>query len=398
MRRRVRVLILTFIESLATILLERGLYFFTEDRLEFSSSANLWLALVFGVLYVIGALVSHPIAHRLGERRVLYGSLILALVCHVSLAVCPLSLMGPALWVLFPLIALSTGLKWPVIESYMGAGHDVKRTLKMVGRFNITWSSAVPVALVISGPMIAIHPATMFVAAAVLNVVALVMTASLPKVPPYLADDHPDRISPELIARYKPMLTSSRWSMLPAYALLFLLAPLLPIVFNRFALPVEQATAAAALVDVGRVATFVLLGFWTAWHGRWWPMGVAMVTLPIGFAAAMFGPSLPIVLGGELLFGFAAGMTYYAALYYAMVVRAGSVDAGGVHEGLIGGGFAIGPMIGLIGMGIAGASEPTVSSVAVTVLPFVVLCTVLAAWPMFRSLMSGRAGSPSADH
>jgi hypothetical protein len=59
---------LTFIESFSTLLLERGIYFYTRERFAFSASDNLWLALAFGVLYASGAAASHPLARLGGER------------------------------------------------------------------------------------------------------------------------------------------------------------------------------------------------------------------------------------------------------------------------------------------------------------------------------------------
>ena len=59
---------LTFIESVGTVLLERGLYFYTENVLAFSDAKNLWLALAFGVTYVVGAISSHRVCLRVSER------------------------------------------------------------------------------------------------------------------------------------------------------------------------------------------------------------------------------------------------------------------------------------------------------------------------------------------
>ena len=41
------------------------------------------------------------------------------------------------------------------------------------------------------------------------------------------------------------------------------------------------------------------------------------------------------------------GVTYYAAIYYALALGRAEVEAGGTHEALIGGGYMVGPGIGL---------------------------------------------------
>ena len=50
--------VLTFFESIAATLIQRGLYFYTHEQLGFSQSHNLWIAFGFGVTYIAGAMVS----------------------------------------------------------------------------------------------------------------------------------------------------------------------------------------------------------------------------------------------------------------------------------------------------------------------------------------------------
>jgi len=83
------------------------------------------------------------------------------------------------------------------------------------------------------------------------------------------------------------------------------------------------------------------------WVGKRALLVMSLLAMPVGFCLLLSGTSLSMVLLGELCFGLGAGMTYYAALYYAMVVKRAAVHAGGGHEGLIGSGFVIGPLVGL---------------------------------------------------
>ena len=120
-------------------------------------------------------------------------------------------------------------------------------------------------------------------------------------------------------------------------------------------LDVALATPAAALFDVVRVTSFIVLGrTGRAWRGRPLPLAITAILLPIGFLMILFGSSLGTVLVGELVFGAASGFAYTAALSYAMVVKNASVDAGGKHEGLIGLGLGLGPLAGIVGYGLAG--------------------------------------------
>jgi len=155
---------------------------------------------------------------------------------------------------------------------------------------------------------------------------------------------------------------------------------------------VTAATALSAVLDGVRTASFLGLGLWVGWHNRRWTQVAVIFGLPLGFFLTLFGPNFAAALGGgsglglatvlvgEVVFGVVAGTTYYAALYYAMVVKNAAVEAGGAHEGLIGAGFAIGPLAGLAGGWIAPLVGGPVAGMAVGIAPIIVVSSVGAVW------------------
>jgi hypothetical protein len=175
---------------------------------------------------------------------------------------------------------------------------------------------------------------------------------------------------------------------------LFLLAPLMPEIFQRLRLDVALATPAAALFDVVRVTSFIVLGqTGRAWRGRALPLALTALLLPIGFLMVLFGSSLGTVLAGEVVFGAASGFAYTAALSYAMVVKNASVDAGGAHEGLIGLGLGLGPLAGIVGyalsdhrLAVSGAKLGYIQGTLIAVLPLLCACVIGALRPMPRLL------------
>jgi MFS family permease len=384
---RKRVLWLSFIESFATILIERAIYFFSHERLGYSPAQNLALALVFGVTYTGGAASSHFLARRLGDRPALGAALVVLFALHGLMALSP---SGMALTLAFAAVGFVEGAKWPIIESYVGAGLEPREQLGAVGRFNVSWALAVPLALAVAGPIIASSwPAFLFVLAALINLLALGLLATLPSAAPHLEATHPARLEAAPLGKYEALLASSRWTMLSSYTLMFLLAPLLPVVFARLGRPVAEATLWVSCMDGVRVLTFASLAIYSGWHGRSWPLVVAAIGLPLGGAAIIGGTSLAWVLAGEVVFGVLAGVTYHAALYYAMVVKNAAVDAGGGHEGLIGIGLTLGPGVGLLGDFMArDAAGPWI---ALAVAPI-----VLASWyGSLRALARARVGALS---
>lgn len=366
---RRRVLVLSFIESFATILLERAIYFYSHERLGYSRAQNLGLALVFGLTYAVGAALSHGFARRLGDRRALCATLIALLLLHVAMTAAPGGVLLP---IGFAAVGFFEGAKWPVVESYVGAGLEPGQQLGAVGRFNVSWAFAVPLALAASGPLIASgEPAVLFLSAALANVLALLLCATLPEAAPHLESTHPALLGAAESARYGALLVASRWTMLSSYALMFLLAPLLPEVFQRLGRPVAEATLWASSMDAVRVLTFASLAVLSGWRGRIAPLLLGALGMPVGFALIVSGQSLASVILGEVVFGVFIGITYHLALYYALVVKNAAVDAGGGHEGLIGLGLAIGPAVGLLGDYLAGEGSSQLAFILLAAAPLV---------------------------
>jgi predicted MFS family arabinose efflux permease len=383
---------ITFLESIGTGILQRGIYFYTHEQLGFGELANLFVALAYGAVYVGGALKSHAAANRWGERTVMTATLVGLLILHTTLALSP---SAAVLCVGFVLSAGLRGLGWPLFESYVSAGRTPREILSAVGGYNVSWACAMPIAVGVSGPIISsAWPFLLFAVPATINVVAIALVRLIPARPSHLDHAHPERPAEAELRRIGGLLVSARWSMLAGYGLLFLLAPLMPVIFQRLHLDVALATPAAALFDVVRVTSFIVLGrTGRAWRGRALPLAITAVLLPLGFLMVMFGSSLGVVLMGELIFGAASGFAYTAALSYAMVVNNASVDAGGAHEGLIGLGLGLGPLAGIIGYSLSGhrlvASGLEIGHVQgtlIAVLPLLFACVIGALRPMPRLL------------
>lgn len=385
------MLTVTFLEMFSTILVERAVYFYSHDELQFSQEENLWLALAFGCLYVVGALASHPLALRRRERPVLLA----AVVAQVGFFALLASWTWPVvLFVGNAALGFLNGLKWPIIESYVSAGRDPRGTSRAVGAFNVTWASTVPLSLVAAGPIIAWWARGLFVLAAAMNAASLCLVVRFSPRPAYLPHGHPDRPAEDSVVRLRVLLRASRWFLLAGYALMWILAALLPAVLWELGFDARWRPAVSGVMDAVRLVTFLALGMWAGWHGRLSTLALGLVGLPAGFFLAVFSPDLGGVLGGwggaacvlagEVIFGISLGTTYTAALYYAMVIKSASVDAGGAHESLIGTGFTAGPIAGLVGMGLSGPLGSRVLGTVAGVAPLVLLCAAGAGWAVLR--------------
>jgi hypothetical protein len=381
-----RLLLTVFTTSFSGTLLQRGAYFYTHQVLGFSQAQNLWLALLIGVTYVAGASASHPLSARFGERRSLV-SLLFALVgIHLLMAAVPSALL---LVVALAAIGLLEGAMWPLFESYMSAGETPRNLGRILSLYNMTWALSVPLSLALAGAIIASgSPRLLFVVGAGLFGLVALACRAFPAQPAHLEADHVERPNAAVLDSYRPLLTASRVAMLLSYALMYVLAPLMPEIMKGVGLDTASAARAASLLDVARLACFVALFAWSGWHSRKLPIFLAITALPLGFALVLLGSSLAPVVIGEVLFGAAAGLLYTAALYYAQVVQNASVDAGGAHEALIGLGYALGPGAGLVGTALAHGAGPGNAAYAqgmsMATLPLVAVCSCAALWQLVR--------------
>ncbi|MEM1212709.1 MAG: MFS transporter [Planctomycetota bacterium] len=339
------LLFITGLENVASALIQVSLYFYTAERLGFSTTENLLLALLHGSAYIAGALLSHPLTKRLRERPALLGVFLIQIALIGSLALTP---NKPAVFALSTAALFVFGIKWPIIESFVVAGQTPRQAARSVGAFNLVWSTGVALAAAGSGLLIQLGPATLFLTSIAATVVSLLTAAAvLPRRLTHLADDHPERPDPDATARLQALLASARWSLLSSYLFIQVLFPVLPGLLEGLGLSITAATVLASVMLWTRVAAFAVLERYPGWHGKPGLLAAAVLLLPLGAITVLTVPSLTAVLLGQLVFGVALGISYYAALYYAMVLKNAAVDAGGAHEAVIGAGFLTGPVVGL---------------------------------------------------
>ena len=385
-----RLLIFTFIEEFATVLVHRGVYFYTREALGFGENENLLLALCMGAVYVIGALPSHRTAKWLGNRR--------AVLCLLATQILMLALVyhWPRGWILtagFLVFSCLNAMMWPIVESYVSAGLTPMEASRAIGKFNVAWSVSVPLSVWASGPIIHHLGAGLFLCAAGGMVVPILLVLGLQPKPPCLAADHPERPSPGRIRWLSALMVSSRSSMVAGYAMLFVLSPLLPVLLSNLGYTVVAQTALAGCLDAGRAVIFAAMQKTQYWHGRRSVLALVAILMPMGFLLALSGGQGGVIAVGLLLFGASHGVSYYASLYYAMVTGSAAVKSAGMHEGLVGAGFVLGPTSALVGRQLGSLWHHAAAGILAGVATIVVAGALGGLWPLLRASRTGSENS-----
>ncbi|HVR62046.1 MAG TPA: hypothetical protein VMU50_09115, partial [Polyangia bacterium] len=145
------VLATTFFGSVSGGAFWAGIFFVTARRYGFSPAQNLILASAMGAVYALAALSVGRLLRALGGRVQPRAALTTTLGLWGAGSLLPLlGRSSPALlWVTALIGALSSALTWPIVESYLSAGRHGARMRTAIGRFNITWTPATAVSLLV---------------------------------------------------------------------------------------------------------------------------------------------------------------------------------------------------------------------------------------------------------
>lgn len=364
------LLCISFLASLGTGVMWNGISFVAKDEFGWGEAANFALLAVTAAIYAVAALAVGKLVRAASGRLSPRGAVALALgsmgLGCVPIAIWPTPAM---LWLAACVASVAAASLWPIIEAYVAGGRHGAPMRSALGWWNLCWTIAVPVAMALMGPLLATGHAVLAIAVlAPLNAVALAFVPALPRQP---AAHDVEHAAAEMTEEYPHLLRSVR-ALLPfSYVLVGALSPLMPYRLADLGVDLGWQTPIVAAWMIGRIFVLTLLWRTSFWHGRWGTLLVGALCLLAGFAAVVLSPTLWLLLAGLTAFGVGMGVIYYAAIYYALSVGHAEVDAGGTHEALIGAGYTLGPLIGLVAFtlqeGRAGASWLVVGTFVVSI-------------------------------
>jgi hypothetical protein len=353
------VLAVTFTASLSGGVFWQAIFFLTAGHYRFSESRNLVLAAAMGAIYAATAAAAGNLVRRLSSSP--RAALMAVLAAWTLAAVLPLGARHheAALWAAAFLGAAASALTWPIVESYLSAGRHGAEMRAAIGVFNVTWTPATALALLLMPIVSKAGPLAPLVLSAAGSVAALAATFALPRYP---GAHEPEAAQAAVGREYGFLVRAASWLLPMSYILCAVMSPLLP---HRLA-SVGAGPAAAGVAALWMVARFAtLLTMWRTgfWHGRWATLALGAAAIALGLATILLAPSLVVLAAGLLLFGVGMGLTYCAAIYYSLSVGHAAVDAGGNFEALIGFGYFVGPVIGLGAQAIATPAHATSATV-----------------------------------
>ena len=295
------VLTVTFAGWLSGGVFWQAIFFLTAEHYRFTPERNLTLAAAMGAIYAVAAAGAGVLVRRFSSSSSPRAVLMAALATWTVAAGMPLAAAHSetVLWAAALLGAAASAVTWPIVESYLSAGRHGAEMRAAIGWFNVTWTPATALALLLMPIVSQAGSLAALVLSAAGSVAALAATFALPAHPAA----HGAEAAQAAVGReYAHLRRAGSWLLPMSYILCAVMSPLLP---HRLVAVGSGAGAGGvgALWMVARFAT--LLAMWRTgfWHGRWATLALAAGALAVGLAAVMLAPSLAVLAGGLILFG-----------------------------------------------------------------------------------------------
>jgi predicted MFS family arabinose efflux permease len=333
-------------------------FFLFRDRHGFGNLGNLGVAALMGLVIALASWRAGKLAQNRGCIRTMFAGLlgmILALAAGAFFPSLPVQLAVLVFW------AASQFMVWPALEALVTEGVSGRARAHLVGVYSVVWATCSALSYFFggavfewlgSGSIFWLPPGLHLLQIAILwrfargHQAVAVTPASLPPL-----NECPPALKPGVDPRSFQRMA---WLANPfACVAAFTLLAMIPELARRMGLSTTMAGLFGSIWFFARLAAFVVMWQWPGWHYRFrWLLG-GYLLLIMGFATALTADGLLWLGVGQVGFGLAVGLLYYASLFYSMDVGEARAEQGGIHEAMMGAGNFVGPGIGALSLLIA---------------------------------------------
>jgi predicted MFS family arabinose efflux permease len=337
-------------------------FFLFRDRHGFADIGNLGVAALMGLVIALASWRGGKFAQRCGCFPVMAAGLlgmIVALLIGACFPSLPVQLAVMVVWV------ASQFIVWPALEALVTDGAVGTARAHIVGIYSVVWASCSALSyffggglfeLLGSGSIFWLPPGFHMVQLLILWRYGHRSSRSTATSVPELSVKHETqavggRLSPRCFQRMA-------WLANPfACVAAFTLLAMIPELARKMGLSTTVAGWFCSIWFFARLVAFVVMWKWPGWHYRFrWLLG-GYLLLIAGFASVLTADGLLWLGVGQVAFGLAVGVLYYASLFYSMDVGEARAEQGGIHEAMMGAGNFLGPGIGALSLLIVPQSQ-----------------------------------------
>jgi predicted MFS family arabinose efflux permease len=333
-------------------------FFLFRDRHGFGNLGNLGVAALMGLVIAVASWRAGKLAQRRGCIRTMFAGLcgmIVALAIGAFFSSLPVQLAVLVVW------AASQFMVWPALEAQMTEGTSGAARAHLVGIYSVVWATCSALSYFFGGVLFErLGSGSIFWLPPGLHVLQIAVLwgwARRHRETPAAPAPQPPLVAEPPVLRHGPDPRSFQrmaWLANPfACVAAFTLLAMIPELARRMGLSTTQAGLFCSIWFFARLAAFVVMWRWPGWHYRFrWLLG-GYLLLIMGFVTVLTAEGLWSLGVGQVAFGLAVGVLYYASLFYSMDVGEARAEQGGIHEAMMGAGNLVGPGIGALSLLIA---------------------------------------------
>jgi predicted MFS family arabinose efflux permease len=330
-------------------------FFLFRDRHDFGNLGNLGVAALMGLVIALASWRGGKLAQRHGCVRTMVAGL-LGMIVALAIGACfsslPVQLAVLVLW------AASQFMVWPALESIVTEGVSGTVRANLVGVYSVVWATCSALSYFFGGGLFEwLGSGSIFWLPPGLHLLQLVVLWGYARrhgeAPPVLLRESPPReeMPPASRGACPRSFQRMAWIANPfACVAAFTLLAMIPELARRMGLSVTMAGFFCSIWFFARLAAFVVMWRWPGWHYRFRWLLVGYLLLIVGFATVLTADGLLWLGAGQVAFGLAVGVLYYASLFYSMDVGEARAEQGGIHEAMMGAGNFVGPGIGALSL------------------------------------------------
>jgi predicted MFS family arabinose efflux permease len=334
------------------------IFFLFRDRHGFRDLGNLGVAALMGLVIALAAWRAGKLAQRRGCVRTMASGLfgmIAALAIGACFSSLPVQLAVLVLW------AASQFMVWPALEALVTEGTSGAARAHLVGVYSVVWAACSALSYFFGGGLFErLGSSSLFWLPPGLHGLQLLIlwgyvrrygdpTPAQPQPPPAVPEMLPAQPGPCRRAFQRMAWLANPFACVAAFTLL----AMIPELARRMGLSTTMAGFFCSIWFFARLAAFVVMWQWPGWHYRFRWLLTGYLLLIMGFTTALTADGLFWLGVGQVAFGLAVGLLYYASLFYSMDVGEMRAEQGGIHEAMMGAGNFVGPAIGALSLLIA---------------------------------------------
>jgi predicted MFS family arabinose efflux permease len=333
-------------------------FFLFRDRHGFGDLGNLGVAALMGLVIALASWRGGQLAQHRGCIRTMRAGLlgmVVALAIGTFFPSLPVQLAVMVLW------AASQFVVWPALEALVTDGVSGPARARLVGIYSVVWASCSALSYFFGGGLFEwLGSGSIFWLPPGLHLIQIIILRGYARrhgeeAPAPSSQPPPEQ--PPLSVRHGPCPRAFQrmaWLANPfACVAAFTLLAMIPELARRMGLSTTMAGWFCSIWFFARLAAFVVMWQWPGWHYRFrWLLG-GYLLLITGFATVLTADGLLWLGAGQVAFGLAVGVLYYASLFYSMDVGEARAEQGGIHEAMMGAGNFVGPGIGALSLLIA---------------------------------------------